>query len=88
MIVYYSRSSDEAYETYWRMVFLSIIDHIPDSNLPMPTFDEESKLWVTTIPTWKNYRTWSHDTIKQNPTVVAIHGDATGMRRAKRPHRG
>ena len=49
VIVYYSRSSDEAYETYWRMVFLSIIEHVSDSNLPIPIFDETSKLWVTTL---------------------------------------
>jgi len=49
MIVYYSKSQDEAYETYWRMVFLSIINHASGSNLPNPSFDEESKLWVTTI---------------------------------------
>ena len=36
----------------------------------------------------KNYRKWPHDTIKQNPMVEAIHGDATGMRRAKRLYCG
>ena len=49
MIVYYSKSSDEAYGVYWKMVFLSIIEHIPGSNLPNPIFDEESKMWVMTI---------------------------------------
>ena len=43
--------------------------------------------WLVNIVSYdyfevKNYRTWPHDTIKQNPMVEAIHGDATGMRRA------
>ena len=36
----------------------------------------------------KNYGIWLHDTIKQNPMVEAMHGDATGVRRAKRSHCG
>ena len=47
VITYYSPSIEGAYETYWKLVFSCIIEH---TGMPDPEFDEESRVWVVSIP--------------------------------------